>query len=184
VADKAELGAMATAELRHFQVLRDALVARGADPDEVVTPFVTPVVEFHERTRPADWYEGLMKAYVGDGLAADFYREVAGLLPDDDTRALVLGVMEDTGHAAFARDRMLAAIAADPVLGGRLALWGRRLVGEALAQAQRVIAADDDLAHLLSGPDGTAVDLVEISRMFARMTENHARRMGALGLSA
>ena len=185
VADKAELGVMAAAELRHYVLLQDALVARGADPDTAVTPFVEPVTEFHERTRPDDWLEGLMKAYVGDGLAGDFYREVAALLTDDDTRALVLEVLEDTGHAAFARERMLAAIAADPRVGGRLALWGRRLVGEALAQAQRVVALDDDLAHLLSGPEGSGgVDLAEIGRMFARMTENHARRMTALGLSA
>ena len=33
-----------------------------------------------------------------------------------------------------------AAIEADPRVAGRLALWGRRLMGEALSQAQRVAA--------------------------------------------
>ena len=35
---------------------------------------------------------------------------------------------------------MRTAIAADPRVAGRLALWGRRLVGEAMTQSQNVIA--------------------------------------------
>ena len=70
---------------------------------------------------------------------------------DASTRDLVLHVLEDTGHSKFAVDRVRAAIEADPRLAGRLALWGRRLVGEALSQAQRVAAERDALAALLVG---------------------------------
>ena len=56
---------------------------------EAMAPFATPLDAFHDRTAPADWLEGLVKAYVGDGLAADFYREIAAFL-DADTRDLVL----------------------------------------------------------------------------------------------
>src|SRR4029453_2507537 len=116
----------------------------GADPDDAMAPFREPLDAFHEHTTPADWLEGLVKAYVGDGIAADFYREVAAYL-DQDTRSLVLEVLEDTGHADFAVDRVRTAIKADPRVSGRLALWGRRLVGEALSQAQRVAADRDSL---------------------------------------
>ena len=101
-------------------------------------------------TAPADWYEGLIKAYVGDGLAADFYREIAAYL-DADTRDLIIASLEDTGQADFAVERVRQAIADDPQLGGRLALWGRRLMGEALTQAQRVAAERDALTALLAG---------------------------------
>ena len=67
---------------------------------------------FHEGTRPSTWLEGLVKAYVGDGLAADFYREIAAFLPEPD-RALVLDVLADTGHADFAVREVRAAIKAD-----------------------------------------------------------------------
>ena len=87
---------------------------------------------FHAHTAPSDWYEGLIKAYVGDGLAADFYREIAAYLdarhPRPDHRAR----SRTPGTPTFVVDRVRAAIAADPRLGGRLALWGRRLMGEAL----------------------------------------------------
>ncbi len=182
--DKAALAAMATAEFTHFTCLRDRLTELGADPVVAMAPFQTSVDDFHSHTRPSDWLEGLVKAYVGDGLAADFYREVAAFL-DADTRALVLETLEDTGHSQFAVDRVRGAIEQDPKVAGRLALWARRLMGEALSQAQRVAAERDALSALLAGGvDRPGMDLAAIGRMFARLTENHTKRMAALDLQA
>jgi tRNA-(MS[2]IO[6]A)-hydroxylase (MiaE)-like len=176
--DKAQLAEMAAAEFHHYGELVTKLRELGIDPELAMAPFVEALDEFHEMTTPADWYEGLIKAYVGDGLAADFYREIARVL-DSETRDFVLGVLADTGHSDFAVDRVRAAIEADPAIAGRLALWARRLVGEALTQAQKVAVRRDALANLLveSG------DLAEIGRMFARITDKHSERMAALGLS-
>jgi hypothetical protein len=182
--DKAALAAMATAEFTHFTCLRDRLAELGADPVKAMAPFQASIDEFHVHTRPADWLEGLVKAYVGDGLAADFYREIAAFL-DADTRALVLETLEDTGHSQFAVDHVRQAIEQDPKVAGRLALWARRLMGEALSQAQRVAAERDALSALLAGGvDRPGMDLAAIGRMFARLTENHTRRMAALQLQA
>ena len=184
LADKAALAGMAAAEFGHFTLLRDRLRELGADPEVAMEPFVPAIQEFHDRTAPADWLEGLVKAYVGDGIAQDFSREVAAFV-DPSTRELVLRVAEDLGQAGFAVEHVRAAITVDPRLGGRLALWGRRLVGEALSQAQRVAAQRDALAALLvGGLDRPGADLAEIGRMLTRLTENHLRRMEALGLSA
>ena len=139
---------------------------------------------FHAHTAPADFYEGLVKAYVGDGLAADFYREIAAYL-DPDTRDLIIGSLEDAGQSAFVVERVRAGIAEDPRLGGRLALWGRRLMGEALTQAQRVAGRAgraDRAAGRGSGPPGPRPG--RAGRMFTRLTESHAARMAELGLDA
>jgi hypothetical protein len=182
--DKAELARMATTEFAHFDGLRARLEEIGADPFEAMSPFVAPFEAFHRRTAPSDWFEGLIKAYVGDGLAADFYREVAAFL-DADTRAIILESLSDAGQSAFVVDRVRRAIAAEPRLGGRLALWGRRLMGEALSQAQRVAAERDALSALLAGGvDRPALDLAAIGRLFTRLTENHSERMEKLGLAA
>jgi hypothetical protein len=195
LADKAALGGMAVAEFSHFERIRAELERLGADPDAAMQPFTAPVEAFHVRTAPSDWLESLVKAYVGDGFAADFYRALAEVL-DPGLRALVLEVLADTGHAQFAVQHVRAAIEADPKVAGRLALWGRRLVGEALGQAQRVAAQRPPLARLLvreiSTGDAGASDattepasqLGDIGRMFARLTDAHAQRMSALGLSA
>jgi tRNA-(MS[2]IO[6]A)-hydroxylase (MiaE)-like len=178
--DKADLAGMAVAQFGHFQLLRQRITDLGADPYEVMEPFVEAIDAFHARTAPSDWLEGLVKAYVGDGIAADFYRVIAQLL-DQPTRTLVLTVLADSGHAKFAISRVREAVAADPAAAGRLALWARRLVGEALSQAQRVAAEREDLARLLAG--GSSEQLGEIGRMFAALTDAHAQRMAALGLA-
>lgn len=184
VADKAALGGMAVAEFEHFRRLHDHLAAMGVDPQQAMAPFVAALDEFHAQTSPSTYLEGLVKAYVGDGIASDFYREVAQFV-DQQTRALVLEVLEDTGHADFAVGKVRQAIEADPAVAGRLALWARRLVGEALSQAQRVAAERDALASLIvGGIDEPGTDLAEIGRMFARLTDAHTKRMSALGLSA
>jgi hypothetical protein len=182
--DKAELAAMASREFSHFLGLKDRLAELGADPYQAMKPFQAPIDAFHVHTAPRDWLEGLVKAYVGDGLAADFYREVAAFV-DVGTRELIIDSLEDSGQAEFVVDRVRKAIDADHRVGGRLALWGRRLMGEALSQAQRVAAERDALSALLSGGvDRPGMDLAAISRMFTRLTENHAQRMAALGLAA
>ncbi|WP_051951441.1 ferritin-like fold-containing protein [Actinacidiphila yeochonensis] len=181
--DKAELAAMAAAEFHHFERLRDRLAEVGEAPNEAMAPFSAALDGFHRQTAPSDWLEGLVKAYVGDAIASDFYREVAARL-DSDTRELVLAVLDDTGHGAFAVGKVRAAIAADPRVGGRLALWARRLMGEALSQAQRVVAERDALSTMLVGGVADGFDLAEVGRMFSRITEAHTKRMAALGLSA
>jgi hypothetical protein len=186
LSDKTALAEMAVAEFGHFQLLRTRIDQLSADPKVVMQPFVAAVDAFHARTAPADWLEGLVKAYVGDGVAADFYVTVAGLL-DPQTKALVTEILADTGHAEFAIARVRAAIAADPQVGGRLALWARRLVGEALAQAYRVVADRPSLAALLAGAaprdPGQTGQLGDIGRMLARITDAQAQRMASLGLA-
>lgn len=184
ITDKEALAEMATAEYRHYVLLRERIASMGADPLDAMAPFVQPLDEFHAHTRPRGWLEGLMKAYVGDGVAMDFYREIAAYL-DPQTQEIVNAVCDDLGHSAFIVERIRSAIREDPRVAGRLALWGRRLIGEAMSQAQRVAAERDALSALLVGGLGRpGVDLAEFGRMLTRLTENHSRRMASLGLSS
>jgi rubrerythrin len=182
--DRAALAEMANAEYHHYEQLRDRLLELGVKPEDAMAPFDETFESFHRHTEPKDWLESLVKAYIGDGIAADFYREVSSAL-DQKTRDLVITVLDDTGHAEFVVDRVRAAIAADPRVAGRLALWGRRLVGEALCQAGLTARERGALLGLiLDGLNWRGMDIAELSQVFAQIMENHARRMAALGLSA
>ncbi len=182
--DKVAMASMAAGEFAHFDALLTRLRDLDADPFAAMEPFHAPVDEFHAHTAPSNWLESLIKAYVGDGLAADFYREIAAYV-DVLTRELIIATLEDTGRSVFVVDRVREAIAADPKVAGRLALWGRRLMGEALSQAQRVAAERDALTALLvGGVDRPGMDLSAIGRMFVRLSETHTARMTALGLQA
>ncbi len=181
ISDKHALASMAVAEFEHYRRLVEHLRQEGVDPEQAMAPFVGPLDSFHDSTPPNDWLESIVKAYLGDGLATDFYREVAAFVQDEATRALILEVLADTGQASFAVATVTSAIASDPKVGGRLALWGRRLVGEALIQAQRVAVERDALTELLVGG---SLDLAGIGRLLNRLTDNHTARMQALGLQA
>jgi hypothetical protein len=178
--DKAALAELAVAEFGHFQLLRRRIEEMPADPSEVMQPFVSAIDAFHARTAPSDWLEGLVKAYVGDGIAADFYRAVS-LVLEPDMQALVQTVLADTGKTEFVVARVRAATEADPRVAGRLGLWARRLVGEALGQAQRVAAEREPLARLLAGDASS--QLGDIGRMSAAVADAQAQRMAALGLA-
>ncbi|MFI6482611.1 ferritin-like fold-containing protein [Nonomuraea sp. NPDC050663] len=174
--DRAELGSLAVAEYGHFVLLRDRIAELGADPESAMAPFAEAFDAWHEQTKPGDWLQALVKAYVGLGIALDFYREAARHL-EPSIAPLVEEVLADQGRSEFVVDRVRAALADDPTQAGRLALWARRLVGEGLSQAQQVAAARPQLARLLAD-----ADQADISRLFAQLTEEHGKRMAALGI--
>ncbi len=184
LADEVALAGYAARRFGDFRRLVDHLEGLGVDSDAAMAPFVDPLDAFHDMTAPADFLEGLVKAYVGDGIARDFYREMADLLDADGTaaasRALLLELLvEPAGAGDYVVGAVTRAVAADPPVGGRLALWARRLVGEALTQTQRAAAQRDALLELV----GERRDLAEMLALLGRVTDGQAARMTALGLS-
>jgi hypothetical protein len=176
---RAVLSEMAAREIDYYSRLVDRLQALGTDAETAMGPFVVALQEYHEQTEPNDYLEALTKAYVGDGLADDFYREVAKILRSPD-RELVLDVLHESKFSDFAADEIRAAIAADPKVANRLSMWARRLTGEALSQAQRIAAERSDLATLIAVGMGDQAGLVAL---FKRLTSQHTARMSAVGLN-
>ena len=101
------------------------------------------------------------------------------MLPDR-VADVVRGVLSETGHSQFVVAEVRAAVAASGRQRSRLTLWGRRLLGEAITQAQYVLADHDELADLVvSGTGG----LGQITEFFDRLQRTHAARMAELGLA-
>jgi len=173
------MASMAAAEMGHYEMLRDALTARGVDVERAMTGYISALENYHRLTTPSTWLEALVKTYIGDALAADFYREIADVLPDE-VGDVVRGVLSETGHSQFVVAEVRAAVAGSGKQRNRLTLWARRLLGEAITQAQYVLAEHDELADLVvSGTGGQS----QIVGFFDRLQRTHAERMAELGLA-
>ncbi|MGW0024173.1 ferritin-like fold-containing protein [Rhodococcus sp. NPDC003383] len=172
------LASMAAAEMSHFETLQEALESRGVEIYAAMEPFRRSLDAYHACTTPSTWLESLVKAHVGDGIAADFYREIAGTLAPE-VASVVREVLAETGHSDFVIHEVRAAVEKSSLEKDRLMLWGRRLLGEAITQAQYVMAQQENLAELVITATG---DLTNIAALFDRMQVEHAKRMAVLGL--
>jgi hypothetical protein len=177
------LSGLARTALDRLDRVRARITELGGDLESAMAPFGNLLVEFDERTVPGSWWERLLKAYVGYGVSDDFCRFVAEPL-DPTTRDLVLDVLGDDGYARLVVDSLAEAGGADATLASRLALWGRRVVGESLGVVQQVLAGNPRMRDLVVQVIGDDVPTGEVQqRRFARLTAEHSRRLEGLGLT-
>ncbi len=178
--DRLALADFAGHSLDHVRRLGARITDLGAEVEPTMDPFAGVLVEFDERTAPSTWAERLLKAYVGYGVSDDFARILSeGVEPT--CRALVADVLADHGHTDYVLQSLAEATRDEPTLAPRLALWGRRLVGESLGAVQRVLGSHPEIGRLLA--EVLPGDEPQ-QRMFARLTAEHTRRMDGLGLAA
>ena len=179
LAGRINMASMAAAEMNHYELLRDALQKRGVDIVPAMTKYASALENYHRLTMPSTWLEALVKTYIGDALAADFYLEIADALPGG-AGDVVREVLAETGHSQFVVAEVQAAVTASDKQRHRLALWSRRLLGEAITQAQYVLAQHDELVDLvMSSGEG----LGQMAEFFERLQNTHDRRVRELGLA-
>ncbi|HIZ97720.1 MAG TPA: ferritin-like domain-containing protein [Candidatus Janibacter merdipullorum] len=182
---KRALAGMAVKEFHNHELLADHIVDLGGEPNAAMVPFKSAFEVFHERTRPRDLLEGLVKAYIGDGIATDFYIEISRYV-EPESRAIIARASSDHRDVDTIVKAVRAGIAEDSRRAGPLALWGRRLVGEALTQGQVVAGEREALSELVLGlsHDRPGATLEEVGQLMQRLTDRHQLRMGRLGLAA
>jgi hypothetical protein len=93
---------------------------------------------------------------------------------------VVRATLSETRDSQFVVAEVRGAVTSNAKQCSRLALWSRRLLGEAITQAQYVLADHDELVDLvMSGTDG----LMQLTGFFDRVQHNHGERMRELGLA-
>lgn len=173
------MASMAAAEMAHYELLCEALEKRGVEVLPAISKYASALEGYHRLTTPSTWLEALVKTYIGDALAADFYLEIADSLPEE-VADVVRETMSQTGHSQFVVAEVRAAVTKSNKQRSRLALWSRRLLGEAITQAQYVLAEHDELVELVVTRTG---GLAQLSGFFDRLQRTHQDRTRELGLS-
>jgi len=189
-ADKASLSEAAAKSFQKYRAIAKSLQLTGVDATDAMDPFTERIETFHSRTNGIDWYETVVKVYLVSGLLEDFYKRLAiGL--DDQLREEVERALKDTTFERFAKACLIDAMKDNRQLASRLALWGRRLMGDVLLELR---AAFDNrkLAGIpktkkLSLEDERQVNLAAYSKLEPLISEligAHSQRMDAIGLAA
>jgi 1,2-phenylacetyl-CoA epoxidase catalytic subunit len=169
---------MAAAEMGHYELLRSTLEMRGVDVLPAMTRYAPALEQYHRLTTPSTWLEALVKTYVGDAMAADLYLAIAGSLPVE-VADVVRAALAETVHSQFVVAEVVTAVNNSGRQRSRLALWARRLLGEAITQAQYVLAERDELVDLVLAGGG----LGQVNDLYERLQRTHSERMHQLGLS-
>lgn len=187
---KAELSEAAAKSFDKYRAISKKLSGLGFDVTDSMDPFVERVDTFHSRTAGIDWYESVIKIYLVSGLLDDFYRRLAIGLPKE-LREDVEKSLSDKTFEKFAKRVLVEGMSGNESLESRLALWGRRLMGDVLLEVR---AAFDN--KKLSGADKNAklsleqereINLESYSKIEPLVTEMiaaHSLRMDAVGLTA
>jgi hypothetical protein len=170
---KSDLSRMASMSLAKHHGLVAEIVALGEVPSALMKPFTDRVDEYQRLTHGADWFETLVTCYVTAGFLDDFFSRLAAGLPRE-TADRVRGLLEGASGENAIVDELLAAIEENPRLASRLAMWGRRLIGDTMLLARKALAPSENQLK----------DEARIEPVFTELIAAHTRRMDALGLTA
>lgn len=162
----------AIALARHHELVEE-LERLGESPSPAMEPFVDPVDDFQRVSLGDDWFETLLSYYVSSGILDDALRSIAQGLPGDYPRRFDQLFSDEEPHRIVTAE-LSGALEANPRLASRLALWGRRLVGDVLL-ATRVA---------LDLPENLAPDDPKLEPILTELIAAHTRRMDELGLTA
>ncbi len=189
-ADKAELSEAAAKSFQKYRSIAKILSTNGVDATDAMDPFTERIETFHSRTNGIDWYETVVKVYLVGGLLEDFYKRLAIGLPDE-IREDVEKALKDSTFERFAKAVLIEAMSVNPELSSRLALWGRRLMGDVLLELRAAFdnrkLAGRSKSKKLSLDEERRVNLEAYSKLEPLISEligAHSLRMDAIGLAA
>jgi hypothetical protein len=167
------LARVAGVTLTKHQRLTDEVRRRHHEPHVVMEPFSPVIDQYIERIEVPDWHQHVLSIYLVGGLFDDFFAELAEGL-DDGYRDAAIGILREQEGRDELRQLLASEISSDPSLANRLALWGRRLVGDTLLISR----------HVLTLSDGREFVASEVEPVFTELIADHIRRMDDLGLTA
>jgi hypothetical protein len=169
---KTKLSAAAAEVLEAHESIVGEMRRLNIEPVAAMDPFRAELDDYQRRTQGADWHEILVTCYLTAGFLTDFFEGLAAGLPDGLSQRVSALLDVNKGEALLVEE-LREAIDASPRLASRLAMWGRRLVGDTMLVARSSLAI---------GREAPGEERIE--PVFTELIAAHTRRMDALGLTA
>lgn len=170
---KETLSRVAALSLAKHHGLTAEIRRHGDEPGAVMQPFTAAIERFQQNTRGGDWHEEIVACHIVAGFLDDFFVHLAAGLPADYAARITTVLRAESGSELIAM-QIREAIENDDKLGSRLAMWGRRLVGDTMLIARST----------LSPSTNSVSDEARIEPVFTELIAAHTRRMDGLGLTA
>ena len=170
---KETLSRVAALSLAKHHGLTAEIRRHGEEPGAVMQPFTAAIDEYQRTTQGADWHEELLACHITAGFLDDFFVHLASGLPTDYAGRVAAVLRADSGSELLA-EQVRRSIDENTLLASRLAMWGRRLVGDTMLVARSTLALSANAVN----------DEARIEPVFTELIAAHTRRMDALGLTA
>ena len=170
---KTAIGRAAELSLGKHRMLVEQISRAGGVPAEVMEPATADVDRFESAVKGADWFETLVTCYLTAGFLDDFFARLALGLPPEAARSVAAIYAGESGESVLV-DLLKSGIEENPRLASRLAMWGRRLVGDTMLVARSSLLYSENHKS----------DEARIEPVFTELIAAHTRRMDALGLTA
>lgn len=186
--ERLRLRRLAAESVEDEDIVLGQLTAAGMPLDDAVAATNKLLAEFRGRLECSTWWEHALVQVIGYSALDDVLRIFARGSSKKVTDTIDRLLPADDGV-----DYLLMRIPASPDAGEHLqslmALWGRRIIGEVivtvrswLTQAPPLRGVTFEAMQVISDVEAHRVD--ELEWLLARVTADHARRMGRLGLAA
>jgi tRNA-(MS[2]IO[6]A)-hydroxylase (MiaE)-like len=168
-----EQEAVADREDRNYRLMEARLHEVGTA--ELTGRFAPFFDAFFAATEPTGWVEAQAWHYVGDALVSDFADVLVELVDPVSAEVVRRSLGSREEQEAFALDELTRAMEADPAEHENMAVYARRIAGEALTHTQRALSRTRLLRELLGGEEGE-------KRLVIDLLERHRVRMDRLGI--
>jgi hypothetical protein len=172
VSGKSRMGRVAAEVLEIHEAVLAELESRRIDAAEAMEPYRARLDDFQRRTEGDDWHEVLVTCYLTSGFLLDFYAGLAAGLPGGLSDRISALLADDEAEDLLVEE-LREQLDGNTRLASRLAMWGRRLVGDTMLVARAALDID-----------GRSDGEERVEPIFTELIAAHTRRMDALGLTA
>nr|WP_241179605.1 ferritin-like fold-containing protein [Pseudoclavibacter alba] len=173
---KHAIGQVAGEALERHESYLARLAEEGGERETELRRIGPAVDDLIEVVRGRDVEERLLSCFLVGGFLRDFNHELAAFVPGA-LQVKLEPLFDDAEEREALRHLLASMTEADALLAPRLAMWGRRTMGDCMLFVRERFGLQRG-----RGARPAAAKLVET--FLAQLLANHSRRMNSLGMSA